>query len=613
AWNQACSRLEEVGIDSLPAPGLSLLGRAAWWAGRMDLSLTAWQQAYKAWVEEDNPELAAEACLEIAEAFFHRIQPAIGNTWFRRAETLLAGRPDSHPQAWLHRMKAQSTATSEDAFELTSKALAIAEGLGDRDLAAICRHDRGRLRVKMGEVADGMAEMEEVMAEVLSGSIGPAATGRIYCNMLDTCEQLADYRRAAEWDEAARSWCEHVTELSAYPGICRVKRAQIKRVRGSLQEAEDEARRAIGDLAEFLDFGAQAWIEIGEIRLRRGDWEGAMESFGRARSSGADPQPGLAMVEFEFGRTGEARAMLEMALSTRSEPLDRVRLLPALAEVTYAIPDLQALKAVSDELRVLATRFPSTALAASSATADGLFALAAGDSDTAIRSLQSAIRLWSETRAPFEGGRAHLHLASAYDQSSKPGLAELERTAASGLFTQMGAIQPGQHRIAGGEVALLHTDIVRSTDLIAAIGDEAWTHLLRWHDQTLRSLFNTFGGVERGHAGDGFLVAFSNPQSGLECAVATQQRLSQQRREQGFAPEVRIGLHYGSVELVGGTLTGNVVHACARIGALAEPNEILASGALMAAVPSSRYGPGREVDLRGLPDPMKVAPVAWAT
>jgi class 3 adenylate cyclase len=38
------------------------------------------------------------------------------------------------------------------------------------------------------------------------------------------------------------------------------------------------------------------------------------------------------------------------------------------------------------------------------------------------------------------------------------------------------------------------TDIVGSTSLAEALGDEDWEHLLRWHDETLQSLFLEGGG-----------------------------------------------------------------------------------------------------------------------
>ena len=53
--------------------------------------------------------------------------------------------------------------------------------------------------------------------------------------------------------------------------------------------------------------------------------------------------------------------------------------------------------------------------------------------------------------------------------------------------------------------AFMFTDIVKSTDLVGVIGDEAWENLLAWHDQALRSLFASHGGGVAHHTGDGVL------------------------------------------------------------------------------------------------------------
>jgi class 3 adenylate cyclase len=52
------------------------------------------------------------------------------------------------------------------------------------------------------------------------------------------------------------------------------------------------------------------------------------------------------------------------------------------------------------------------------------------------------------------------------------------------------------------------TDIVSSTNLAEAMGDEAWEHLLRWHDQTLSALISEHGGEVVNGTGDGFFAAF---------------------------------------------------------------------------------------------------------
>src|SRR5690606_34435885 len=59
----------------------------------------------------------------------------------------------------------------------------------------------------------------------------------------------------------------------------------------------------------------------------------------------------------------------------------------------------------------------------------------------------------------------------------------------------------------------MFTDIVKSTNLVEAIGDEAWGTLLHWHDETLRNLFAMHRGEEVASTGDGFFVGFDSPEA----------------------------------------------------------------------------------------------------
>jgi class 3 adenylate cyclase len=158
----------------------------------------------------------------------------------------------------------------------------------------------------------------------------------------------------------------------------------------------------------------------------------------------------------------------------------------------------------------------------------------------------------------------------------------------------------------------MFTDIVRSTQLIETIGDEAWADLVRWHDQTLRALFATHGGEEVDHAGDGFFVAFAAARPAIECGVAIQQTLLDHRRRQGFAPQVRIGLHAAPAQRHGAAYRGKGVHAAARIAALAEAGEILASrDTLDSAPPGITLSAPRRVTLKGLSEPLEVVTLCW--
>jgi class 3 adenylate cyclase len=158
----------------------------------------------------------------------------------------------------------------------------------------------------------------------------------------------------------------------------------------------------------------------------------------------------------------------------------------------------------------------------------------------------------------------------------------------------------------------MFTDIVKSTNLVEAIGDDAWEDLLHWHDQTLRSLFDEHEGEEVKHGGDGFFVAFPDAARAVECAAAIQRTLVDHRREHGFAVQVRIGLHSAEATRRGRDYGGKGVHQAARIAALAEGGEILSSQATLAgdAVRYSLSEP-RLVSLKGISEPVPVVAIEW--
>jgi class 3 adenylate cyclase len=154
------------------------------------------------------------------------------------------------------------------------------------------------------------------------------------------------------------------------------------------------------------------------------------------------------------------------------------------------------------------------------------------------------------------------------------------------------------------------TDIVKSSGLVEALGDDAWQTLLRWHDEMLRSEFATHRGEEVVATGDGFFVAFDSPDEALACAVSIQRRLAEHRRTAGFAPQLRIGAHAAGATQLGGTFTGKGVHEAARIAALAQAGEILASRETAAGGRFATSDP-RHVDIRGMSEPIEVVSVGW--
>ncbi len=157
----------------------------------------------------------------------------------------------------------------------------------------------------------------------------------------------------------------------------------------------------------------------------------------------------------------------------------------------------------------------------------------------------------------------------------------------------------------------MFTDIVKSTNLVEALGDEAWQAVLHWHDDTLRSQFSAHRGQEVVATGDGFFVAFDSPDQALACAVAIQRHLADHRRTAGFAPPVRIGVHAAGATQVGRNFSGKGVHEASRIMGLAEGGEIVASRDTATGGRFPLSDP-RTVDIRGLAEPIEVVSVGWS-
>jgi class 3 adenylate cyclase len=118
---------------------------------------------------------------------------------------------------------------------------------------------------------------------------------------------------------------------------------------------------------------------------------------------------------------------------------------------------------------------------------------------------------------------------------------------------------------------VLFTDIVGSTERLAAMGDRAWRDVLERHNTLVRRELAQWRGREVKTTGDGFLAWFDSPAQGIRCAVALGQVLA------GAGITIRAGLHTGECQVSGDDLTGMTVHIAARVSALADGGDVLVS------------------------------------
>ncbi len=147
---------------------------------------------------------------------------------------------------------------------------------------------------------------------------------------------------------------------------------------------------------------------------------------------------------------------------------------------------------------------------------------------------------------------------------------------------------------------VLFTDIVGSTERAAELGDRRWRDLLERHDAVVRRQLGIHRGREVKTMGDGFLATFDGPARAIRCAQAIGETVG----EVGL--EIRAGIHTGEVELIGDDVGGMAVNIGARIGARAEPGEVLVSSTVRELV----VGSGLEFAERG-GHTLKGAPGEW--
>jgi class 3 adenylate cyclase len=137
----------------------------------------------------------------------------------------------------------------------------------------------------------------------------------------------------------------------------------------------------------------------------------------------------------------------------------------------------------------------------------------------------------------------------------------------SARIVGIGPETPGERVLA----TVLFTDIVDSTATLERVGDRVWRELLGAHNARLRDDLNTFRGREVKTTGDGFIAVFDGATRAVRCASA----ISRSAAEVGLP--IRIGIHTGEVEFIGGDIRGVAVHAAARVMALAGPGEVFLS------------------------------------
>jgi DNA-binding CsgD family transcriptional regulator len=423
---------------------LERLAMTAYLVGHDEEYLATLERAHHAHLDAGQCSRAVRCAFWLGFRLLMRNETGRATGWLSRAERLLGRETGEHAERGylLLPVVEQRLASGnfDAAYGMATEAAAIGERCVDVDLIACARHQQGRIRLQQGQVASGLALLDETMIAVAAGQLSPMVTGLMYCSVINACQQIHAIDRSREWTSALACWCEAQPDMVPFSGICQVHRAEVMQLQGAWADAIKAAQRACAR-ALSIDprVAAAAFYQQAETYRLQGQFDTAEEAYRNASQLGLEPQPGLALLRLVQGRTDVAAAGIRRAAGAVTDRLKRMSLLPAYIDIMIAIGDVKAARHACRELEEIARAFDAGVPGAIAAQSCGAVDLAEGDPQAALGPLRRAFEVWQRIDAPYAAACVRVQIGLAYRALGDEDGAALEIDAARAVFERLGA------------------------------------------------------------------------------------------------------------------------------------------------------------------------------
>src|SRR6185436_8827514 len=353
-------------VEPLEPDELERLASAAYLGGRRDEGYEKWAAAHNAYRSRGDVARAVRCAFWIAFGLLNSGELARGGGWVARAQRLLdEAALDCVEHGHLRYaggLQAIFGGDGEAAHAGFTTAVYIGDRFGDIEISTLARIGVGRCLIYMGEVAAGVALLDEAMVSVGAAEVSPIAVGDAYCTAIEGCYELFDMRRTHEWTSALSRWCDSQPDLVMYSGHCLVHRAEVMQFRGEWSDALDETKRAADRLADpgLRMMGAAVYLRA-ELHRLRGESDDAENAYREANEHGRNSQPGLALLRLAQGNIDAAVAAIRRVVDEADGPIERIGVLGPFVEILLAAGDVDAARAAADELTQLSKEMPAPA------------------------------------------------------------------------------------------------------------------------------------------------------------------------------------------------------------------------------------------------------------
>lgn len=439
-WERArdlYTQLLEVDPDEPAA--LDGLGMISWWlTGRQREGIEYRRRAYAEFRRRGDRCRAAGIAVWVAAEARIEGNAAEANGWLARGERLLEGVEECPERGWLGVEQAKRAASAKERERHARAAVEIARRLDDSDLEVSALGQLGLARTLAGEIDEGMTILDEAMAAATGGEASdPLAIGDACCSTLVACDQLADFRRAADWCRVVVEFTRrrNYTPLAAW---CRTIYAGVLTTTGDWKLAEEQLLEALGTYERLGSPGRMfALARLAELRIHQGRLEEAERLLEGCEEHPLALAPAVAL-DLARGRAALAAERVESRLAAVSEESPAAApLLPLLADVRIAGEDLDAARDAADRLRELGRKLRREHLVAAAELAAARISEASGDG-AAPAHLQAALDLFASLNMPLDEARARLEYARHHAARGSK-LAVPEARAALSVFERLGA------------------------------------------------------------------------------------------------------------------------------------------------------------------------------